>query len=329
MTDSDSDAATSLAWSTVEHYLGEGLGASYPLSADDGHPVVSYEIGDGGRGIALLVELGRNQQPPRSTLSAVRIDQVSVGQGVRMARIRTTQVALMRDFHDMLLAVADRIVTKNRSLDRAFAETVAGWSSLLDRPRTMSVERRIGLLGELSTLARLAETYGWAPAVEAWTGPYGEEHDFALKDFDLEVKTTASERRRHVIHGIGQLEAAPDRPLWFASLRLTRGGVGGRTLAESVRAVRDAVTEQAPASLARLDSALRQSGWSDEGEDDERWTPRDEALLLAAEAVPRLTPALSAAATLERISSIRYETDVTGLEPSPGAPLDLAGLRLP
>ncbi|MEU6979526.1 PD-(D/E)XK motif protein [Streptomyces sp. NPDC046371] len=313
----------------MEQYLGEGLATSYPLSADAAHPVVSYEIGDGGRDIALFVELGRNQQPPRSPLPAIRIDQVSVERGLRMARIRTTQVALMRDFHDLLLAVADRIVTKNRSLDRAFSETVDGWSSLLDRPRMMSVERRIGLMGELATLARLAETYGWESAVEAWTGPYGEEHDFAFQDFDLEVKTTAMERRRHVVHGIEQLDAAPERPLWLASLRLTRGGIGGRTLTESAHAVRRAVAEHAPAALVRLDSALERAGWSSDRDDDERWTPRDEALVLAAEAVPRLTPALLAAATLERISAIRYETDLTGLPPTPGAPLDLMGLRLP
>jgi hypothetical protein len=246
-----------------------------------------------------------------------------------MARIRTTQVELMRDFHDMLLAVADRIITTNRSLDRAFAETVQGWASLLDRPRALSVERRIGLLGELSVLSRIAETYGWATAVDAWTGPYGEEHDFALADFDIEVKTTAAERRRHVIHGLGQLQPAPDRPLWFASLRLTRGGAGGRTLAESVRSVRAAVAERAPAALPRLNSGLERSGWSAERGDDERWTPRDEALVLAVDSVPRLTPALLAAATFERISAVRYETDVTGLAPTPGAPVNLAGLRLP
>ncbi|SED29694.1 PD-(D/E)XK motif protein [Streptomyces sp. TLI_105] len=325
----DSEAGPALAWSTVEHYLGEGLGASYRLSLADRHPVVSYEIGHGGRDIALFVELGRNQRPPRSSLPAVHIDQVAVDGGLRMARIRTTQVELMRDFHDMVIAVADRIVMQNRSLDHAFHETVEGWSSLLDRPRAMSVERRVGLLGELSILNRLAETYGWDAAVEAWTGPYGEEHDFALVDFDIEVKTTVLERRRHVVHGIGQLQPATDRPLWFTSLRLTRGGAGGRTLAESVHAVRDAVAEHSPAALTRLDSALERCGWSPRRDDDERWTPRDEALVLAAEAVPRLTPELIAAASLERISAIRYETDVTGLDPTPGAPIDLSGLRLP
>ncbi|WP_128981601.1 PD-(D/E)XK motif protein [Streptomyces roseicoloratus] len=325
----DSSSGSSLSWSTVEHYLGEGLGASIPLSTTESRPVVSYEIGDGGSEIALLVELGRNEQPPRSPLPAVRIDQVAVEKGLRMARIRTTQVALMRDFHDLLSTVADRIVTKNRPLHRAFAETVDGWSSLLGRPRETSVERRIGLMGELSVLNRLAEAHGWHTAMASWTGPYGEEHDFSLGDFDIEVKTTATERRRHVIHGIGQLHPKPGRPLWFASLRLTRGGAGGRTLTESVASVRTAVAEHAPATLRRLDAALERCGWSPERQDDERWAPRDEVLLLTSESVPRLTPELLAAAAFERISAVRYETDVTGLAPSPEPPVDLSGLRLP
>ncbi|MFI8514624.1 PD-(D/E)XK motif protein [Streptomyces sp. NPDC085460] len=325
----DAEPGPVLAWSTVEHYLGEGLGASYRLSPADGHPVVSYEVGHGGADIALFVELERHQRPPRSPLPAVDIDQVAVGGGLRMARIRTTQTELMRDFHDLALAVADRIVTQNRSLDRAFHETVDNWSSLLDRPGAMSVERRIGLLGELAILARLAESYGWESAVDAWTGPYGEEHDFALADFDIEVKTTATERRRHVIHGLGQLQPAPGRPLWFASLRFTRGGAGGRTLTESVDAVREIVADRAPGTLSRLNSALERCGWSPMREDDERWTPRDEALLLSAHSVPRLTPGILAAASLERISAVRYETDVTGLAPTPGAPVDFSGLRLP
>ncbi|MEU8762113.1 PD-(D/E)XK motif protein [Streptomyces sp. NPDC048659] len=324
----DSAEGPSLPWSTVEHYLGEGHAASYPLSTDAARPLVSYEIGHGGGDIALFVELGRNDRLPRSSLPAIHIDQVSA-KGLRMARIRTTQVTLMRDFHDLLLAVADRIVTKNRSLDHAFTETVDGWSSLLNRPRMLDVQRRIGLLGELATLARLADTHGWESAVASWTGPYGEEHDFALGTFDLEVKTTATERRRHVIHGIEQLQAAPNRPLWVASLRLTRGGTGGRTLADAVHSVRRAVTEQSPSTLGRLDAALDRSGWSADLADDERWTPRDETLVLAADAVPRLTPALITAATLERISAVRYETDLTGLPPTPGAPVDLAGLLLP
>ncbi|MFB6775615.1 PD-(D/E)XK motif protein [Streptomyces sp. NPDC056337] len=231
-----------LPWTTVEHYLGRGLGASYRLSTYD-EPLVSYEIADGGRGIALHVELGEHHRLPRSLLPAVRVDQIAWA-GKRLARLTTPDPELLRDFHDLLLAVADRMVVDGRPLSRAFDETVHGWSTLLGRPRGMSPERRLGLHGELAVLARLARTIGWLTALDAWVGPAGEEHDFALSDVDLEVKTTASESRKHTIHGLGQLTATPGRPLWFASLRLTRGGAGGRTLAESVKATRDAAAAE-------------------------------------------------------------------------------------
>lgn len=324
----DCSGSPALLWSTVEHYLGEGLAASYRLSNSTTHPVVSYEIGDSGRDIALYVELERHQRPPHSRLPAVQIDQVA-HRGLRMARIRTSQMALMRDFHDLLMAVADRIVTGDHTLDVAFNETVRAWSALLDQSRAVSLQKRLGLHGELAILRFLADSHGWASALDSWTGPENEEHDFALPDFDLEVKTTASERRRHTVHGFGQLQATPGRPLWFVSIRLTRGGAGGRSLAESVHAVQDAAAAQNVMLGARLTRALAAAGWSEECPDDERWTPRDEPLVLAANNVPRINFDQLPLKALDRISSVQYDIDVTGLTPTPGPPIVLTDFRLP
>lgn len=248
---------------------------------------------------------------------------------MRMARISTTQVALMRDFHDLLTAVADRIVTHGRTLDQAFEETVRAWSALLSRPRGLSAQKRLGLIGELATMRCIAGEYDWETAVEAWTGPEAEEHDFGLPGYDLEVKTTASERRRHTIHGIGQLDSTPGRPLWFVSVQLTRGGANGRTLAECVRAVRAAVGDQAPASLNRLDRQLAISGWVEDVSDDERWTPRSDPTLLDSSALPRLDASSLSDFAWERISDVQYTIDITGLHPTLEPPSVLTEFRLP
>ncbi|MGP3686304.1 PD-(D/E)XK motif protein [Streptomyces sp. IBSNAI002] len=317
-----------LPWSTVEHYLGERQAASYRLSAPSAERAVWYEIGDGGQEISLQVQLDRHQQPPRSSLPAVTIDQVRRGES-RMARIHTTQVALMRDFHDLLIAVADRIVTGERDLGQAFEETVQAWGRLLDQPRGLGVERRIGLHGELAVLRAVARSHGWAQAVEAWTGPKAEQHDFGLPDSDLEVKTTASDRRRHTIHGIQQLTESPGRPLWLASLQLTRGGLGGRSLGESVASViRDARAAQRIASV-RLENALAAEGWSESDPDDERWTLRTAPLLVPAEQLPRLTESMIPVSVREHVSSIDYRMDVTHLSSAPGSPVDLSDFCLP
>ncbi|MGW5634095.1 PD-(D/E)XK motif protein [Streptomyces sp. NPDC003832] len=318
-----------VAWTEVEYFLGQGQATTFPLSPPSARPQVSYVVGRGGRDIALLVELDRRHRPPRSSLPTIQIDQIKDRAGMRLARISTTQVTLMRDFHDLLTAVADRIVTHGRTLDQAFEETVRAWSALLSRPRGLSTQKRLGLMGELATMRCVAGKHGWETAVEAWTGPEGEEHDFGLPDYDLEVKTTAAERRRHTIHGIGQLDSTPGRPLWFVSVQLTRGGANGRTLSDCVRAVRAAVAEQAPASLTRLDRQLAASGWAEDVPDDERWTPRSEPRVLDAPSLPRLDTSSFSDSARDRVTDVQYTIDVTGLDPTLEPPSVLADFRLP
>ncbi|MCF3184041.1 PD-(D/E)XK motif protein [Streptomyces polychromogenes] len=317
-----------LPWSTVEHYLGEKQATSYRLSPPTAPRAVWYEIGHGGQSISLQVELDQHQRPPRSSLPAVSIDQVW-RDGSRMARIHTTHVALMRDFHDLLIAVADRIVTGERDLDEAFEETVRAWGELLNRPRGLGMERRIGLHGELAVLRAVARTHGWASAIDAWTGPKAEQHDFGLPTSDLEVKTTTAEERRHTIHGIRQLTETEGRPLWFASLQLTRGGLGGRSLGESVGTVLRDVRAAGRIASMRLEHALNSAGWSEGDPDDERWSLRTEPLLVPADRLPRLTESMIPTAVRTLISSIDYRIHVDHLSTEPGSPVDLTDFRLP
>ncbi|MFW6695836.1 PD-(D/E)XK motif protein [Streptomyces sp. MAR4 CNX-425] len=316
-----------VAWSTIEERLAEGMGVRYPLSSG-ARPDVQYQIEGGGDGISLLVGLERTQQPPRSPLAAVRVEPVS-HEGRRMARFSTTRPELWRDFHDLLMAVAERIVVHGCTLERAFDLTVHAWSALLNRPHALGAQRRIGIHGELAVLQRLAERDGWAAASAAWVGPHGEEHDFALAHCDLEVKTTASERRCHTIDGVGQLQEAPGRRLWFVSVQLTRGGRGGRTLSESIEAIREAAAASDLRATQQLDDALASLGWNPDQPDDERWTVRSEPLALHAEAMPRLTLDMLPTTQSGRIATVIYDVDVTGAQPETDCPVDLAALRLP
>ncbi|MFZ3570321.1 PD-(D/E)XK motif protein [Streptomyces sp. BH097] len=322
MTESTGAPRPSVSWSEVSGYLDRGQATTFPLGTS---PSVEYVVGHGGDHIALHVGLQSRQRPPRTNLPMIRIDQIREN-GARKARIETTDPALLRDFHDLLTAIADRIVTHGRTLDQAFAETVRAWTALLGRTRELSTEKRIGLLGELTVMRALAAAHGWEKAVTAWTGPAGEEHDFGLPGYDVEVKTTASEERRHAVHGLGQLDPAPGRALWFVSLQLTRGGAEGVTLADTVAAVSVEISEHAPASLARLERDLATIGWSRTQEDDERWVARSTPLVLDSPVLPRLP---LAAAPPERIGSVQYVIDVGGLAPTTEPPAPLTDLQLP
>ncbi|WP_385620416.1 PD-(D/E)XK motif protein [Streptomyces sp. P8-A8] len=316
-------------WSSVEHFLGASQTTSYRLSAPAAHPEVSYVVGDGGNDIALYVELDRRSRPPVSPLPLIRIDQIAE-RGMRMARIRTTQATLVRDFHDLLNAVADRIVTHDRSLDQAFGETIRSWSALLNRPRGLGTEKRIGLIGELAALSAIARSKNWQTAVESWKGPYGEEHDFGLPGFDAEVKTTSSEHARHTIHGLGQLTPTDGRPLWLVSLQVTRGGADGRTLTDCVRSVRDQVSERAPVALNRLEQQLTAVGWDPEHPDDERWHLRHAPITLAVDdQLPRMDIESIPAQYRDHIRDVTYTLDVSGIASSPKAPAVLTDFLLP
>ncbi|ELS53576.1 hypothetical protein STVIR_5496 [Streptomyces viridochromogenes Tue57] len=250
-----------------------------------------------------------------------------------MARVRLTQDRLLRDFHDLLNAVADRIVVHGRTPDQAFNETVRAWMALLHQPRSLGAEKRIGLLGELSVMNSLADKFGWDTAVAAWKGPEGEEHDFGLPAFDIEVKSTAAETRTHTIHGLGQLTPNPDRPLWLVSVQITRGGTQDRTLPECINAVRRRISEAAPGAVSTFDRHLNMSGWSPDAPDDEHWTLRNAPLVLAVdEHLPRLEPSLldSLPEETRRLVSIdQYRIDVTHLPASPDPPAALRAFRLP
>ena len=323
----DGGQPAELRWSAVEHYLAEALETSYRLSRADTRPVVQYEVVDDGRDIALFVELEPGQRPPQSRLPAVDIDQVS-HRGLRMARIRTSQPSLLRDFHDLVIAIADRINTGS-SLNVAFVETVRSWNALLNEQRAAALQKRLGLHGELAVLRQLAGSFGWDVAMQSWTGPANEERDFVLPKFDIEVKTTSSERRRHAVHGFRQLEPSLGRPLWFTSIRLTRGGASGRLLAESVEAIRMTATNESSDAGERFASLLSEAGWNQDHYDDERWALRDSPLVLESEQVPRSQFDRLSTHSKDRIMSLQYEIDVTGLPPSNNAPLDAPTLRLP
>lgn len=322
----DETRFSAVAWSAVEEYLAEGLQVSYPLATDDSGPVVAYDIAEGG--VALFVGLKGKERAPYSPLPSVRVEPV-VHHNRRMARFSASRPELLRDFHDLAMSVAERIVGGGRPVAAAFEETVEAWGALLRRSRGLGPQQRIGLHGELAVLQSLAEREGWPAAVRSWVAPENEQHDFALADYDLEVKTTTSERRHHTVHGAGQLTETPGRSLWFVSVRLTRGGAAGRTLRDSVNEMRAAVNIADSEAARRLDTALETVGWSPDQADDERWVLREEPLVLNAMSMNRITPDMLPTTGHGHIMDVSYTVDVTDAPSASDAPVDLSSLRLP
>lgn len=141
---------------------------------------------------------------------------------------------------------------------QALRTAVDQFRNLLRSRRRLSPAQETGLIGELTVLLHLIRAIGADAAVEAWLGPDAEEHDFGLEGYDLEVKTTLGEDRRHVIHGVDQLAPTPGRNLWLLSLQFTAAGRGeGSSLTALALEAINAVGAHGVALERVLDSA----GW--------------------------------------------------------------------
>lgn len=240
-------------------------------------------------------------------------------------RITVDAVGVEYEAYSLLQAVADQL-QRGDDMERALHVALKAYRDLLARAHRLSEDQEIGLFGELIALDRLIDGVGGARALAAWLGPQSEEHDFALRGYDVEVKTTRSERRIHVIHGLGQLTPTPDRPLHLMSMQVTRAGASddGETLPGMI----DRIRRRLSSGRTDFDGKLAEFGWVD-AHSEKLYTAR---LLLRSEPrfyvvdgdFPAITSAGLAAilARPELVRSIDYRIDVTDLGAEDGAPAE-------
>jgi len=200
---------------------------------------------------------------------------------------------------------------------------VTNLKSLLAARQRLSESQQLGLVGELLVLTALLNRAPESEVLDWWLGPAAEQHDYAFADFDAEVKTTLSERRRHMISGTGQLRPNPGRPLWLVSIQLTRAGGGaGHSLASLVAGLYDRLVDR-----IGFAETLHGLGWRDEDADlyEASYILRSAPTAYEVDDnFPAVTDARLSAAVprAELIADLSYRIDVTDLTPGiPGAPL--------
>ncbi|MBJ2329797.1 PD-(D/E)XK motif protein [Schaalia cardiffensis] len=180
-----------------------------------------------------------------------------IGEGAMWFRLAIDATGHEYEAYSLLRSVSEHLQQGER-LERALVVSLDGYRDLFSRIPRLSADQETGLFGELLALA---DEIGAEASVKAWLGPRGEEHDFVLPDVDVEVKTTTSEKRTHIIHGVDQLTRTPGRPLQMLSIQLTRAGASNRglTLTELVGAVRRGLRLM----RTELDERLELMGWRD------------------------------------------------------------------
>lgn len=240
-------------------------------------------------------------------------------------RVTVEAKGIEYEAYSLLQSVTDQL-QQGDDLERALHVALDAFRGLLARAPRLSEDQEIGLFGELVALDRLIDGVGETKALAAWLGPRAEEHDFVLGEADIEVKTTRSERRIHVIHGLGQLTPTPGRPLHLMSVQVTGAGAAGNgeTLPELIERIR----RRLRSGRTDFDDRLTDCGWED-AQADRLYTTR---LLVRSEprfyTVDGVFPAITSAGLSrivtrpELVRSIDYRIDVTDLEPEGTAPAE-------
>jgi len=221
----------------------------------------------------------------------------------------------------------DNIVERchgGQSFPESVSAAISGFAHFSSATKILSQAKQIGLIGELMLIREIESRFGIEAAQGAWLGPFREEHDFKLPFFDIEVKTTAAERREHQIGSLTQLEPTFERPLYLLSMQLTRSGASTQTT--SLRGISEQLIGLSLDKGAQLIRGLEAAGWRPDHLDlyGTEYGVRTEPLMfLVDEQFPKLSTAslLLSPEVAGKISDIQYRLDLT--DQKGGIPLAL------
>lgn len=210
-------------------------------------------------------------------------------------------------------AIVTAVVDQAREPWKAVAATIREWQSTW-KPVRLAMDKtvQVGLFGELLALRELMIPCLGPAAVDQWSGPQWERHDFVGTTLHVEVKTTRRSRSEHEISRLDQLHSPDGCELLFVSIQLEETIGGDETLATQL----DAIVDLLHADSAALDDFMTKvvsMGWSDEmrtsGELARFFVRRVEVYVVDDE-FPRLADSFQPPSG---VVSVRYTIDLANL----------------
>lgn len=175
-----------------------------------------------------------HESPPTTIGTTVIVIRSRTEGGNHHVQVGGGSRPLLKNIYYFLSSVVGRLHESTEDFTSVVRGELTAWERLLRPPSALDEDAQVGLLGELWILCRLIHIHG-SSALDCWTGPLREPHDFRLAFADIEAKTTISTSRDHVISGLNQLVAIPNRRLFLLSIQLQpAGGSAGMTLANAV-----------------------------------------------------------------------------------------------
>ena len=214
-----------------------------------------------GKRIGMLLER-RSAAPLDSRLCRLLMLEVEELQicGKNMLRVTCGRSSMFREAYLFFTAVMDRVLQDGQEAAAAVESELVALEALLDASGVLSIEKQIGLFGELLVLWQFIEA-GGISLVSAWTGPMGEVHDFRVAGREFEVKTTTGRRRIHTINGLTQAVPSPDSELFFLSILIAAAGSGEGESLPSLVAMIEAPLSADHYALSEFRAALENCGY--------------------------------------------------------------------
>lgn len=298
------------------------------------HPFIDFFYQGINNRLGLMVQISEADQ---ISDSLTKLETIQIQKIFRepdwFVSVSIGKTELFQVFYSLLCQLAQKVMVNHKEPLPALLREIASLESLLKKKTTLSLEKQIGLFGELTVLNLILEN-DVSMGGDCWTGPNRDSHDFRLKGKELEVKTALSTQRIHTIHGFRQLFPSGGHELALLSVLLAHAPQGdGYSLSELVCLIDRIVSARGfPADhfQDRLDSV----GYNHEHAQlyAARFVLRQPlAFIPIGEGFPRITPELiqhGLGDEASRVHTVQYDLNVEGLgyeEGQEGFPAFLGG----
>jgi len=216
-------------------------------------------------------------------------------------------------FNPVCEDVITAVWSERRDPWSAVASIIRRWQSAWKPVRPeMDKATQVGLIGELLVLKSLMIPCIGHAAVDQWSGPEWERHDFVSDRLHLEVKTTRRSRHEHEISRLDQLRVPDGCQLLVVSIQVEETIGGNQTLASNV----DEIVDLLRADTCCLDTfmtKLANMGWSDGMRDSGellRFFVRSSFAYVVDESFPRLPDDFTPPSG---VVSVKYTVDLANL----------------
>jgi hypothetical protein len=234
---------------------------SLNTGVESGYGQVRFAIGPVGQPRLLVpcgpgLNLGSGSSNGRLALTITRL--LVAEKNVLFIDLMCLDRSLDSVFAEMAEEIVHR-VAQGESPSGAVAGTIADFRSLLSDAEQKEIpgNQILGLIGELVVLRKLAAAS--ASAVDAWTGPFDQRHDFRRKERAVEVKASSRADATSVsISSIEQLAEPAGGSLILVHVKVERADAGALSVASLVSEILSLGAEK-----SSMDRALAAMGCND------------------------------------------------------------------